>query len=155
MDTMKNKTDKTDKPKNPAAVALALSRWPGHTAGASQPRRLRCDTIDRINAYRELNGLDLFDRALNSALDRAEILQPAKPHFDAYRDNGGRTNEERANDAAEFVTAYAATPKNGIMPPFWITVRDMIADLGHWCDREGFDFTGAVIAALRNWRAER
>ena len=152
---MKNKTDKTDKPKNPAAVALALSRWPGHTAGASQPRRLRCDTIDRINAYRELNGLDLFDRALNSALDRAEILQPAKPRFSAYRDNGGRTNKERANDAEESVTAYAATPGGCIILPDADTVRDMISDLGHWCDREGLDFTAAVIAALRNWRADR
>jgi len=152
---MKNKTDRTDKPKNPAAVALALSRWPGHTAGASQPRRLRCDTIDRINAYQKLNGLDLFDRALNSALDRAEILQPAKPHFAAYRDEGGRTNEQRANDAGEAVTAYASTPGNGIMYLDADTVRDLIADLGHLCDREGLDFTGSVIAALRNWRAER
>ncbi len=144
-----------DKPKNPAAVALALSRWPGHTAGASQPRRLRCDTIDRINVYQKLNGLDLFDRALNSAFDRAEILQPAKPHFRAYRDEGGRTNEQRANDAAESVTAYAATPGGGIIHPDADTVRDLIADLGHWCDREGLDFTGSVIAALRNWRSER
>lgn len=144
-----------DKPKNPAAVALALSRWPGHTAGASQPRRLRCDTIDRINVYQKLNGLDLFDRALNSAFDRAEILQPAKPHFVAYRDVGGRTNKQRANDAAEAVTTHAATPGGGIMHPDADTVSDLIADLGHLCDREGIDFTGAVIAALRNWRAER
>ena len=143
-----------DKPKNPAAVALALSRWPGHTAGASQPRRLRCDTIDRINAYQELNGLDLFDRALNSALDRAEILQPAKPHFQAYRDEGGRTNEQRANDAAESVIAYAAA-LDTVPQPYEDATRDLIADLGHWCDREGLDFTGSVIAALRNWRSER
>ncbi len=151
---MKNKTDRTDKPKNPAAVALALSRWPGHTAGASQPRRLRCDTIDRINAYQELNGLDLFDRALNSAFDRAEILQPAKPHFREYRDEGGRTNEQRANDAAEAVTAYAAA-LDTVPQPYEDATRDLIADLGHWCDREGLDFTGSVIAALRDWRSER
>jgi len=143
-----------DKPKNPAAVALALSRWPGHTAGASQPRRLRCDTIDRINAYQRLNGLDLFDRALNSAFDRAEILQPAKPHFRAYRDEGGRTNEQRANDAAEAVTAYAAA-LDTVPQPYEDATRDLIAGLGHWCDREGLDFTGSVIAALRDWRSER
>ena len=143
-----------DKPKNPAAVALALSRWPGHTAGASQPRRLRCDTIDRINTYQRLNGIDLFDRALNSAFDRAEILQPEKPHFRAYRDEGGRTNEQRANDAAEAVTAYAAA-LDTVPHPDADTVRDLIAGLGHWCDREGLDFTGPVIAALRDWRAER
>lgn len=143
-----------DKPKNPAAVALALSRWPGHTAGASQPRRLRCDTIDRINAYQKLNGLDLFDRALNSAFDRAEILQPAKPHFVACRDDGGRTNEQRANDAGEAVTAYAAA-LDTVPQTYEDTVRDLIAGLGHWCDREGIDFAVAVIAALRNWRAER
>jgi hypothetical protein len=143
-----------DKPKNPAAVALALSRWPGHTAGASQPRRLRCDTIDRINVYQKLNGLDLFDRALNSAFDRAEILQPAKPHFRAYRDEGGRTNEQRANDAEEAVTTYAAA-LDTVPHPDADTVRDLIANIGHLCDREGIDFAVAVIAALRNWRAER
>lgn len=33
-------------------------------------------------------------------------------------------------------------------------VRDLIADLGHYCDEEGLDYTTELAAAERHWRAE-
>ena len=153
---MKEKSKKDERNKNPVAVALASMRWPGHVPGPSQPRRLRCDTIDRINVYQKLNGLDLFDRALNSALDRAELLQPGQARFDPERGEGGRRNGRRALDAGGAVAGYAASlGLDGKERPSECPARDLIADLGHWCDREGVDFAAEVAAGLRNWRAER
>lgn len=34
-------------------------------------------------------------------------------------------------------------------------IADLIADLGHLCDRDGLDFEAAIESALINWRAER
>lgn len=35
------------------------------------------------------------------------------------------------------------------------TVVDLIADLGHLCDKNGQDFKALVIKALQNWKFER
>ena len=155
---MKEKSKKDERNKNPVAVALASMRWPGHVPGPSQPRRLRCDTISRINAYQRQNGLDLFDRALNSALDRAELLQPGQARFDPKKSEGGRRNGRRALEAVGAVVGYAAAASPGPDRRERLSecpARDLLADLGHWCDREGVDFAAEVAAGLRNWRAER
>ena len=34
-------------------------------------------------------------------------------------------------------------------------IRDLLADLGHLCDREGFDFVKLFETAKKDWRAER
>jgi hypothetical protein len=34
-------------------------------------------------------------------------------------------------------------------------VIDLIADLGHFCDREGLDFTDLVSRGTRHWEVER
>lgn len=34
-------------------------------------------------------------------------------------------------------------------------VRDLLADLGHLCDREGLAFCQLIAVAKRDWRAER
>ena len=35
------------------------------------------------------------------------------------------------------------------------SVRDLLADLGHLCDREGLDFPALIDTAKKDWRAER
>ncbi len=35
------------------------------------------------------------------------------------------------------------------------TVCDLIASLGHWCDREGFDFLTEIRRGLVHWQTER
>ena len=65
-----------------------------------------------------------------------------------------RTNGQRAIDAEEAVqVACRARGETGT--PDEDSVRDLLADLGHLCDREGFDFAGLIETAKRDWRAER
>lgn len=62
------------------------------------------------------------------------------------------TNGQRAKSATDALWAWRAAKGEGIDPS---NVTDLIADLGHLCDREGQDFEAAVKSAMINWRAER
>lgn len=65
-----------------------------------------------------------------------------------------RTNGQRAIDAEEAVqVACRARGETGT--PDEDSVRDLLADLGHLCDREGLDFVKIVATATKDWRAER
>ena len=64
------------------------------------------------------------------------------------------TNAMRANTAA--VAVEAACQIRGEMEHVGEDeISDLLADLGHLCDREGLDFTTLVNTATGNWRAER
>jgi len=69
--------------------------------------------------------------------------------------NGGRTNEQRAAGAEDGVqAAHQARGEYGqIISEDGI--RDLLADLGHLCDREGLDFVKIISAAKKDWRSER
>ena len=68
---------------------------------------------------------------------------------------GGRTNEQRAAGAQDGVQAAhqargeygQVTSEDGI--------RDLLADLGHLCDREGYDYKSLLDLTWDDWRAER
>lgn len=62
------------------------------------------------------------------------------------------TNGTRAECANDALWAWRAAKGEGIDPD---NAADLIADLGHLCDREGLDFEAAVKRATINWRAER
>jgi len=67
---------------------------------------------------------------------------------------GGLTNGHRAEQAEMGVEA--ANRHRG--EPVRIdedSVRDLLADLGHLCDREGIDFPAIINTAKKDWRAER
>ena len=65
-----------------------------------------------------------------------------------------RTNGQRAIDAEEAVqVACRARGETGT--PDEDSVRDLLADLGHLCEREGWDFPALINAAKKDWRAER
>lgn len=67
---------------------------------------------------------------------------------------GGLTNGHRAEQAEMGVEA--ANRHRG--EPVRIDedgIRDLLADLGHLCDREGLDFVKIVTTATKDWRAER
>ena len=66
----------------------------------------------------------------------------------------GRSNGERALDAEEAVqVACIARGEQGT--PDEDAARDLIADLAHLCDREGWNFVKIVATAKRDWRLER
>ena len=85
-------------------------------------------------------------------------LTPAPFKFRESRqtDGDGPANGQRAKWANCGVVGFLLA--SGELEPIRIdedSVRDLLADLGHLCDREGLDFPAIVNAAKRDWRAER
>ena len=66
----------------------------------------------------------------------------------------GSSNGERAEVAAAAVEA-ASRARHEAVTIDEDSVRDLLADLGHLCDREGFDFVKLFETAKKDWRAER
>lgn len=65
-----------------------------------------------------------------------------------------KTNGDRARQGAEAVKA--ANLARGEVPRIDEDgIRDLLADLGHLCDREGLPFCQLIAVARRDWRAER
>lgn len=66
----------------------------------------------------------------------------------------GPTNGKRASnaDAAVRVAAHSRGEAESVDED---TVRDLLADLGHLCDREGLDFRRLCAVAKRDWGFER
>lgn len=65
-----------------------------------------------------------------------------------------KTNGDRAQQAAEAVVT--ASHVRGEVPRIDEDgIRDLLADIGHLCDREGLPFCQLVAVAKRDWRAER
>ena len=78
--------------------------------------------------------------------------------FNAEKQNShdGLTNGKRAGNAEEGVLAsLAARGETGQIVHGEDGIRDLLADLGHLCDREGLDFTNITATAKKDWRAER
>ncbi len=72
------------------------------------------------------------------------------PAIQSSRDN--RTTEQRANWALQAMIAWPGFPKADDDRE---SVAELLADLGHLCDHEGFDFEKAVEQAKSTWRNER
>ena len=67
----------------------------------------------------------------------------------------GRTNEDRANTAAFAVAGACNARGERGQTASEDSIRDLLADLGHLCDREGVDFEAVMRTATADWRAER
>ena len=67
---------------------------------------------------------------------------------------GGRTNGQRA-EGAESAASSACRARGEHVAADEDAVRDLIADLGHLCDREGLDYEAIINTAMQDWRAER
>jgi hypothetical protein len=78
--------------------------------------------------------------------------------FDATT-HEGTTNDQRAGWAEDALMAFArrtGTIANRIgdrEDPFLI-VADLLADLAHWCDRNGVDLQAAIQSAGRHYKTE-
>ena len=66
----------------------------------------------------------------------------------------GSNNGQRAEVAAAAVEA-ASRARHEAVTIDEDSVRDLLADLGHLCDREGIDFPTIINTAKKDWRAER
>lgn len=69
-------------------------------------------------------------------------------------DPDGPTNGQRAERAAGAVV-YACGARGEHPDIGEDGIRDLLADLGHLCDREGLDFVKITATATKDWRAER
>jgi hypothetical protein len=67
----------------------------------------------------------------------------------------GLTNGLRAEQAGCGVLAASEARGEGGQELCEDAVRDLLADLGHLCDREGWDFPALINTAKKDWRAER
>jgi len=66
----------------------------------------------------------------------------------------GLTNRKRA-EQAEFGVEAAGRARGDAVNIDEDNIRDLVADLGHLCDREGLDFVAIVKTAKADWRSER
>ena len=67
---------------------------------------------------------------------------------------GDKANGQRA-EQAEYATAAANRTRGESDRLDEDAVRDLLADLGHLCDREGYDYKSLLDLAWDDWRAER
>lgn len=65
------------------------------------------------------------------------------------KDEGGTTNATRAEQGAACVEAYPS------IEAYREEVVDVLADIFHYCDREGFDVEQNIATAKMHWEAER
>ena len=66
----------------------------------------------------------------------------------------GLSNNDRANNAA--IGVEATTKARGeVFTGEEGDVQNLLTDLGHLCDRNGYDFVQLINDAKRDWRSER
>ena len=77
--------------------------------------------------------------------------------FDGEKRNipEGLTNGARAEQAECGVVAASEARGESGQEVCEDSIRDLLADLGHLCDREGIDFPAIIDTAKKDWRAER
>jgi len=71
----------------------------------------------------------------------------------------GTANDERASWAEAALLAFAqrtgmAQEMVGDKEDAFFIVSDLLADLGHWCDRRQVDLWAALVHAAQHYRAE-
>ena len=68
---------------------------------------------------------------------------------------GAFTNGERSNRAEKALLAYRALVGDSVNDDE-CAIGDLIADLGHYCDRsKDADFEGVIASAVMHWKMER
>ena len=98
---------------------------------------------DKIRAER---GAEWDDVCSNARGTVTEV-----PPDEECRDPNTLTNEERSDQAAAGLRAYAQ--EIGVDTAD-TTVQDLLADLAHWCDRHGVDLWDCWDSAGRNYHEE-
>lgn len=83
------------------------------------------------------------------------MKKPFKFKENKRTDPNGRWNGQRAEGAAFAVAAAFRARGEAGQVVSEDGIRDLLADLGHLCDREGLDFVKIVATATKDWRAER
>lgn len=64
------------------------------------------------------------------------------------------TNKERADRMLATLAAYRKAQSGWDMPPDEADLSDLLADLMHWCKREGIDFAAELERAQENFQME-
>ena len=67
----------------------------------------------------------------------------------------GLTNGQRADQAAGAVIRACDIRGEHGQIVSEDSIRDLLADLGHLCDREGLNFAAVINTAKKDWRSER
>ncbi len=80
-------------------------------------------------------------------------------HWLILQCDGGIPNDERASWAEAALLAFAqrtgmAKEMVGDKEEAFFIVSDLLADLGHWCDRHQVDLAAALVHAAHHYSAE-
>lgn len=114
------------------------------------------DREDADHKRKEPKIMDTTKQAVEA--EQAERATPMRKlfKFDATKRDfaDGSSNGQRAEVAAAAVEA-ASRARHEAVTIDEDGIRDLLADLGHLCDREGLDFPGIINTAKKDWRAER
>ena len=62
-----------------------------------------------------------------------------------------KTNKEHADKARQAIAACGFDPLTDLKD----TVKDILVDIGHFCDAENIDFVMALKRAINAWAVER
>jgi hypothetical protein len=84
----------------------------------------------------------------------AACFNPDK-HTDTHGTETGETNALRAIRANLALMHYGHELVEAEGPLDWQVASELIADIGHWCDKQGVDIKAVVGLGLRDWMAER
>jgi hypothetical protein len=77
-------------------------------------------------------------------------LYPFDPDARGAAGRESLTNGQIAERAATMICEYT-----GVANPDDYNIADLITDIGHICDRDGYNFRAVVRRAVRHWEAER
>jgi len=76
-------------------------------------------------------------------------------HVDNHGKETGQNNAERAIRATIALDYYDHELVGADGPVNWQVASELIADIGHWCDRHGVDIKAVIGMGLYSWKAER
>ncbi len=81
-------------------------------------------------------------------------FNPCK-HTNSQGRETGHTNAERAIRASLALDHYDHELVGAAGPVDWQVASELIADVAHWCDRQGADLQAVIGLGLMHWKAER
>ena len=100
-----------------------------------------------------------FAETMLSLNQKDENMSEASFNPDKHVDNQGKetgqTNALRAIRASTALEYYDHELVGAEGPVNWLVASELIADLAHWCDRQGADIKAVIGLGLRDWMAER
>lgn len=104
--------------------------------------------------YAQAKSVHPRENKVGSWLCEECVAKSGAHTFDPDKISDSARNSTSNGEMAERVS-NAVCEYTGICNPDEFNIADVIADIGHLCDREGHDFRAVLRAATTHWEAER